>query len=540
VDLRGEDRASGCIEGAVHEQAIDTLPFKSRVPELCHRWADKPLVIFTCQYSAHRAPQCANWYREKAHPRQQVGILSGGFRGWESLGLPVIARAAGDTAQASDSLAMQLGLGFISNMQSEILVGNKDAGKTKQLSPSMLMTPEVVGTCDSEKIKQQSPSTAIPTQAVVPNDCAAPAHVMQPTLLGGAKPTGTYSGKQFAHTSLNVSRRKLQTPNLSTVPSRSVRALSCRGRMAPSVLRIPASDSRESCRSSMITNRSTTASTTSDSATIDGTTPGSSACVASACMSVLSSHPNCTPPQLSNAVPTIKDVEHLDPVEVQELMECKRCVLVDVRGEDRAAGIIEGSVHEPAIDSEGFVSFPTKVSELVQKWKDESLIIFTCQYSAHRAPQCANWYREKAPPQQRVAIMSMGFRGWEGLGFPVQEAAPITLARTTDTVAQQLGRKFVTGCLTAPNLLPTLQTALRGEEELAPQTGGVQEVTETIASSSNSRPSHNQLSDSQHFDNPITDTQPSDDQATLNGNAFKTNYVPSLLPNRVPTIENVE
>eukprot|EP00971_Amphidinium_carterae_P113351 2245635-Amphidinium_carterae.1 len=29
------------------------------------QWADQPLVVFTCQYCAHRAPQCANWYKEK-------------------------------------------------------------------------------------------------------------------------------------------------------------------------------------------------------------------------------------------------------------------------------------------------------------------------------------------------------------------------------------------------------------------------------------------------------------------------------------------
>lgn len=104
VDLRGDDRASGLIEGAVHEQAISTVPFKCRVPDLCRRWAHNPIVIFTCQYSAHRAPQCANWYREKAHPRQRVGILSGGFRGWESVGLPVVAQAIGDAARDRKSV----------------------------------------------------------------------------------------------------------------------------------------------------------------------------------------------------------------------------------------------------------------------------------------------------------------------------------------------------------------------------------------------------------------------------------------------------
>jgi len=208
----------------------------------------------------------------------------------------------------------------------------------------------------------------------------------------------------------------------------------------------------------MITPKSTAAmssragSTISDFATMDSVSPRSSSCVRSTCASVL----NYAPPQLPNVVQTMKDVEHLDPGEVQSLMEQRQCVLVDVRGEDRASGIIAGSIHEPAVDSDGSVSFPTKVSELVEKWKDKPLIVFTCQYSAHRAPQCANWYREKAPLHQRVAIMSMGFRGWEGLGFPVQEAATGMLARAIDS--QQLGSMFVTNCLTLPTALPQAST----------------------------------------------------------------------------------
>lgn len=90
----------------------------------------------------------------------------------------------------------------------------------------------------------------------------------------------------------------------------------------------------------------------------------------------------------------------------------------------------------------------------------------------------------------------------------------------------------MTRCLKAPTPLPTLQAALGGEEELAPQTGGAHEVT-GIAWSSNSQPSNNHLSDSQPSDNPPSDNppsdnQPSDDQPTMNGNAFKTNYVPFL------------
>lgn len=89
VDLRGEDRNAGLIGGAVHEPAIDKIPFSAKVPELCERWGHLPLVVFTCQYSAHRAPLCAGWYRDLAPERQRVAVMTGGFRGWESMGFPV-------------------------------------------------------------------------------------------------------------------------------------------------------------------------------------------------------------------------------------------------------------------------------------------------------------------------------------------------------------------------------------------------------------------------------------------------------------------
>merc|ERR1719263_1302295 len=95
-------------------------------------------------------------------------------------------------------------------------------------------------------------------------------------------------------------------------------------------------------------------------------------------------------------------------------------MLVDVRGDDRSAGLIHGAVHVPAIDK---VMFPVRVPDLVKCFEQENLVVFTCQYSAHRAPQCANWYREKADPAQRVGILSGGFRGWEAVGMPVSHGA---------------------------------------------------------------------------------------------------------------------
>jgi rhodanese-related sulfurtransferase len=146
------------------------------------------------------------------------------------------------------------------------------------------------------------------------------------------------------------------------------------------------------------------------------------------------------PTILPNTVPTVENVEHIDPKTVYELLRSHQCLLVDLRGEDRSAGLIEGAVHEPAIDA---VPFPTKVPKLVEEWANQSLVIFTCQYSAHRAPQCANWYRQGCKSNQRVGILSGGFRGWEAMGLPVQALASGAQAERADEAALKIGTQFV-------------------------------------------------------------------------------------------------
>eukprot|EP00971_Amphidinium_carterae_P295492 5868623-Amphidinium_carterae.1 len=111
------------------------------------------------------------------------------------------------------------------------------------------------------------------------------------------------------------------------------------------------------------------------------------------------------PPVLPNTVATIENVEHISPINVAQLLAEKRCTLIDVRAEDRAAGLIDGAEHVPAVECS-----PEKVPSLLQRFGTqehhhrlygielEELVLFFCQYSAHRAPQCANWYRLKAAP----------------------------------------------------------------------------------------------------------------------------------------------
>jgi len=112
VDVRGEDRSSGLIEGAVHEPAIADPMFHTRVSHLATRWADHQLVVFTCQYSAHRAPTCANWYKPHAGV-QRVAILEGGFRGWEAKSLPTAALAKVEAeSRKADAYALEAGMDF--------------------------------------------------------------------------------------------------------------------------------------------------------------------------------------------------------------------------------------------------------------------------------------------------------------------------------------------------------------------------------------------------------------------------------------------
>merc|ERR1712137_760642 len=427
-----------------HEQAITKVPFKIRVPELCKRWADEPLVIFTCQYSAHRAPQCANWYREQAHPRQQVGILSGGFRGWESVGLPVEAHITGDKSGESDSLAMVLGMDFVKQAKSEALEGNEDGNK-----------------CDG-KLSMSQTGTHVTTS----NHATTPSSTVQ-SLAHSDAPSSAV---------VDPVEQEQVAPLLTTPPTLE--------NHKPSTLQSAANDACNSNEAVDVT--------------------GAGSVVTSVSRSTITSRPNYVEPELTNRVPTIKNVEHIDPVEVQDLMQNKKCLLVDVRGEDRASGIIEGSVHEPAFDPKGGVSFPTRVSGMIEQWKEESLIVFTCQYSAHRAPQCANWYREKAPPKQRVAIMSMGFRGWEGLGLPIKTSGGESLSLcAADAVAQKLGKKFVDQCLAAPKISTNSKVTPLGE--------GIGPVVWPAVS-------------------PTTGGRV----------ALKPTYKPPFLPNRVPTLENVE
>eukprot|EP00929_Paragymnodinium_shiwhaense_P031424 TRINITY_DN17607_c0_g1_i2.p1 TRINITY_DN17607_c0_g1~~TRINITY_DN17607_c0_g1_i2.p1 ORF type:complete len:1006 (+),score=217.19 TRINITY_DN17607_c0_g1_i2:93-3110(+) len=546
VDVRGEDRAAGIIEGAVHIPAIASTLFTQRIPELLQQWAGVPLIVFTCQYSAHRAPQCANWYRMRAPGTQRVGILSGGFRNWEALGLPVAAAAHGEQAAQADDLALRLGSQFAQQQQ-------QHGGTTPTRQPPGQTAPAsggYLGAQQQAQVAVQPPPGT--TKAYVPPHCpnrvptAAGVETLEPVLVfnfmrenkcilvdlrAEDRAAGVIDGaiyepaidtvpfiskvpqlvQKWGHAGLVVftcqysAHRAPQCANwyrAKAHPRQRVAILTGGFRqweaMGLPVLQCPpqlmggasgdagASADEDAMRigtrfvksvpahfaqtsphmvngdgahtapyhsstavgaASPVRRAPAVPSSKSSTAT-PVTAPSSAAAAAAKKMPAAAQRPQKTGyvrPHLPNTVPTITNVEHIEPFDCYDMMADPRCLVVDLRGEDRAAGLIEGALHEPAIDR---VPFPTKVPKLVQQWADKSIIIFTCQYSAHRAPQCANWYREKTHPRQRVGILSGGFRGWEGEGLPVLNAAKGADARAADKVAMKLGTQFIDGCIT--------------------------------------------------------------------------------------------
>lgn len=173
---------------------------------------------------------------------------------------------------------------------------------------------------------------------------------------------------------------------------------------------------------------------------------------------------------IPNRVPLVAGVEKIEPEVVHQMLQSNAGVLVDLRGDDRSVGIVPGAIHCQAIDS---VPFMQKIPGLLQKFQNQPLVVFTCQYSAHRAPQCANWYREQADARQRVAIMSGGFRGWQGNGLPVESLGGDAGAGdkyAADAYALLQGVQFAHKAAPAPTLGPA--PALGSYVAIGGQTAG--------------------------------------------------------------------
>ena len=68
---------------------------------------------------------------------------------------------------------------------------------------------------------------------------------------------------------------------------------------------------------------------------------------------------------------------------MSKLRNRQNMVVVDLRGEDGASGHIRGTVHVPAMD------LLKQIQKYVEKFRDQPIVAFFCQYSAHRAPTVA-------------------------------------------------------------------------------------------------------------------------------------------------------
>ena len=161
IDLRGQDRACGAIPGTTNIPAMDLL---KEIGKFVTDFAEKQIVAFFCQYSAHRAPtaagcmcsntlsvhiyiymymlkilimcfllrsdfkslpqapskatvsagenqsnKVANFFRKSCPSKQRVVILEGGYRGWEAHDLPIQQMEATLSQKACDQLALKIG-----------------------------------------------------------------------------------------------------------------------------------------------------------------------------------------------------------------------------------------------------------------------------------------------------------------------------------------------------------------------------------------------------------------------------------------------
>ena len=127
-----------------------------------------------------------------------------------------------------------------------------------------------------------------------------------------------------------------------------------------------------------------------------------------------------------------KDLEFVASPRNQQSM-----VVIDLRGEDRAAGTIAGTHPIPALD------FLKNMEKWCAEFKGKPIVAFFCQYSAHRAPTVANLYRKDCHPTQRVVVIEGGFRGWEAQKLPVQNQSPQLSQAAYDNIALKMGSEML-------------------------------------------------------------------------------------------------
>lgn len=141
-------------------------------------------------------------------------------------------------------------------------------------------------------------------------------------------------------------------------------------------------------------------------------------------------------PVIEAQVPKDAGVEGMHPIDFKAFWEQNQqnMIVVDLRGEDRASGVIAGTVHVPAMD------LLKQIGTYVEKFRDQPIVAFFCQYSAHRAPTVANFFRKSCPSKQRVMVLEGGFRGWEAHDLPIQQMETTVSQAECDQLALKIGQ----------------------------------------------------------------------------------------------------
>eukprot|EP00435_Cladocopium_sp_Y103_P028419 s1294_g7.t1 len=174
--------------------------------------------------------------------------------------------------------------------------------------------------------------------------------------------------------------------------------------------------------------------------------PGANAAPKVVAVKIGTPHAKKDNPLIEGRVPTQEGVETIKPSDFKSMWEQnlfelfenqEGIVVVDLRGEDRAAGTIAGALPIPALE------FLKDLPKWCANFKGKPIVGFFCQYSAHRAPTVANLYRKDSHPTQRVVVMEGGFRGWEAQKLPVEKQSPQLSQAGYDNIALELGSEML-------------------------------------------------------------------------------------------------
>merc|ERR1712217_117069 len=114
------------------------------------------------------------------------------------------------------------------------------------------------------------------------------------------------------------------------------------------------------------------------------------------------------------------------PSKVYDCLKSKESILVDLRSEnDRLLGVIENSIHIPAVDQLG-VPIEARVARLVALCQEQLFVVFAAVDSSSSSHECAQLYRQHCCASQTVVVLSGGIAAWKSAGLPVH---PLQSAR---------------------------------------------------------------------------------------------------------------